>query len=129
MSAPSCRPRAADRTPPRALLSAARGEDGFIVFGCLILIVVVFVSAVLIGKLIHGPERLNLKAGKRELRHAAAPVPVSYGARELHRLAPGDSVWVEPGGPGEVAVYTAPDALEMLGFAPDSLLVRRGAPR
>lgn len=114
---------------PRRPRAAVRGEDGFIVFGCLILIVVVFVSAVLIGKLIHGTPPLHLKAGTRELRHAAHPVAVAYGARTLHRLEPGDSVWVERVEGGEVAVYAAPDALEMLGFARDSLLVRRGAGR
>lgn len=103
---------------------APRGEDGFVVFGCLILIVVVFVSAVLLGKLIHGEPPLHLQAGTREVRHVVRPVELTYGARIVDRLERGDSVWVERVEGGEVVVYASPDALEMVGFAPDSLLPR-----
>lgn len=128
---PAGAPRLANTVLPLLCrpLRAVRGPEGFIVFGCLILVVVVFVSAVLIGKLIYGPEPLNLRVGVRELRRATVPVPVRYGALEVHRLAPGDSVWVAPVEGGEVAIYLAPDALNVVGFAPDSLLVRAGAGR
>lgn len=106
--------------PRRAPL--LRGIGGFVVFGCLILIVVVFVSAVLIGKLIHGPEPTVVTAGGREVRFAARAVEVTYGARVMRRLERGDSVWVVPVGGGEVAVYEDAEELNVLGFAPDSLL-------
>jgi hypothetical protein len=99
-----------------------RSQGGFIVFGCLILIVVVFVAAVLIGKLIHGPERTVVTNTGRELRVAKRPVEVTYGARVMKRLKPGDSVWVTPVEGGEVAVYPDRESLLVTGFAPDSLM-------
>ena len=116
--------RSLPRAVPRRTL-LPRDEGGFIVFGCLLLIVVVFVSAVLIGKLIHGPERTVLTNEGREVRHAVSDVPVTYGPRVMKRLKRGDSAWVAPVEGGEVAVYEDGEDLNVIGFAPDSLFRKK----
>lgn len=104
-----------------ALLRHARGEDGAIILGCIILVVTVLVIGVLLGKIFRQQDRWEVSTAGRHLRHAVADTEVRYGDVLIRVIPRGDSAWVYPLPDGTVAVYTSPDAPQVDGFAPDSL--------
>jgi hypothetical protein len=107
--------------PPAGPASPARGEGGFIILGCLILIVVVLVVGVLLGKIFRKQDRWIVSTEGRSVRHAVRDVEVRYADQVIRVIPRGDSAWVYPLPDGVVAVYTSPDEPQVDGFAPDSL--------
>jgi hypothetical protein len=100
-------------------------EQGFIVLGLLVTILLLLTAGVMLGKVIqHSRFHHEVRLDERELRYAARDLEVRYGALPTARIAARDPVWVRPVGGGEVAVFQARDSQKIVGFAPDSLLRR-----
>jgi hypothetical protein len=100
-------------------------EQGFIVLGLLVTILLLLAGGVMLGKVVHHaryPHEVRLDA--RELRYAVREVEVRYGALPTARIPARDSAWVRPVGGGEVAVFVGPESQKIVGFAPDTLLRR-----
>lgn len=106
---------------PDVLTSPARGEGGFIILGCLILVIVVLTVGVLLGKIFRKQDVWIVSTEGRDVRHAVADAPVVYGETLIRVVPKGDSVWAYPLEDGVIAVYASPEATQVDGFAPDSL--------
>ena len=99
-------------------------EDGFVVLGIIILITVTFVTAVMIGKVVHRDRfRQDPPVQHRELRSVPRDAVVRYGALRTATLPAGSTIWVHPMG-AEVAVFDLASGTRIIGFMPDSLLAR-----
>jgi len=105
-------------------LNGARGSDGFVVFGALIMIVGSVVAAVLIGKLVdHSRRPPPGEPLPRVARYAAEPAQVRFGALVTRRHFAGDVIWVWDGGSGEVAVFESAVSNRIVGFLPVEALL------
>ncbi|CAN5853230.1 hypothetical protein BH23GEM6_BH23GEM6_23630 [soil metagenome] len=99
-------------------------EQGFVVLGLLILIVVAVVTGVLIGKVMYASQyRYEVPLGHRELWSAVEPVDVRYGALITGRLAPRQAVWVRAVGDGRLAVFEDRDSARVVGFVAATELI------
>jgi hypothetical protein len=113
--------------PARPGRAAAVGsEEGFIVFGMLLLVVGMIVTGVLVGKVIHADRyRYEVPLGERELRAAVAEVPIRYGAIVTGRVGPTEPVWVRSVGEGRLAVFEGERSARVIGFVAESDLAPR----
>lgn len=91
-------------------------ERGFIVFGALVLIVVVVVTAVLLGKVVRYqyPDSY-IDPRRTERRHLVSDAEIHDAGQVVRRLRRGDSVWVSQLDNGDVAVFDEPGK-RVIGF-------------
>lgn len=106
-------------------MSRRSSDSGFVVLGILIFITLTFVTAVVIGKVIHRNRfRVDPPVQHRELRTVPQALDVRYGSLRTATLPAGSTVWVHPTAGQEVAVFEPGVGRRVIGFAPDSLLPR-----
>jgi hypothetical protein len=93
------------------------------VLGPLILIAVLLLVGVLVGRVVHaGRYPYEVPLGERELRVAAGPVEVRYGALVTRRVAPDEGVWVRPVDGGMLAVFESRESARVVGFVEAEVL-------
>jgi hypothetical protein len=108
----------------------ARERGGFVVFGMLLAIVGTLTAAVLIGIALErarrGPPPTPVP---RELRYAARPLEVRFGALTAARIPEGGAVWVGAPVDGRVVVFQGEESNRIIGYVLDVDLMADAPPR
>jgi hypothetical protein len=107
----------------RSRLGAAGGTEGFVVFGALLFIVGSITAMVLIGAVMNRRyEPPPADPVPREVRYAAEPLEIRFGAIVTRRLDAGDPLFVRCRGDGEAAVFESAHSNRIIGFTEESRL-------
>lgn len=101
-----------------------RGRNGFVVFGLLLAIVGTITAAVLIGVFLERAQRGPPPPSvPRELRHAARPLEVRFGALTAARVPQGRPLWVGQAVEGRVVVFENERSNRIIGYVSESDLL------
>lgn len=123
-----CRHNPVNRTPnasPSRAASHARDEQGFIILGAIILLVLILVVGVMLGKVFRVQYPDSYIEARAARHHVVADTELRMGDRIVGRLRRGEQVWATRLENGDVAIATDSTGQTVRGFVGSSALTTK----